>query len=727
MKRKLGLLVLALAALGWPAPSLAEDGLGGSLTFGGGFLDAKAESFKLGEYTGLSKDKAFLLAAADLSYGQGAYYLDFGASDLGLDNRRAYAEAGRLGAYRLFAEFSQTPKLISNNSKTIFTGEGTSRLTLPSGFTRGSQTTDFSNLDTYRRDVKLELERKSGRAGYHSYIGDYSEVSFSVEREHKDGLKYIGGTLGTTGGNTRSVGLPEPIDYVTDVVRVSAAHTRDTAQVQFDYYLSVFDNNKESIVWDNPFDVTNYPTTARTSLPPDNIHQRFSLSGGLDLPYNSRVSAVFEYGIMRQDEDLLPYSENSLSTVTVPVPRATAKAEIDTTHLALNLSSRPVQGLGVRAGYRYYKTDNKLSRTLFRYVRNDMAQAQEAEDSSRALYSLPYDYTQNQFKLDASYYLFKGTTARVGYARDVIERDYREVNKTKEDAYKLALGTTLVPYTTAGVDYLKAKRKASDAYDDWKIYSVYHTQEYIDTVSSTIRFDNLPESRKFDIADRERERIGANFAVSPTYNSAVSLFYSYGKDDFDKSLIGLRHSRTRSITVDGSLAPADIATVYAFYTREMTESRQNGRQYSSAAKATQFDDETRNWSAFHDENVDTFGVGARIDLLEKKASVNIDYTYSQSDTGITFFAGSGIATSTSPADLPELKTRLKTLSLNGKYRLSANVSVGAGYRYDNYKSDDWAVDNFEPASTTLPNVLTLVGPVSDYEAHTGMVFLTYSL
>jgi len=65
--------------------------------------------------------------------------------------------------------------------------------------------------------------------------------------------------------------------------------------------------------------------------------------------------------------------------------------------------------------------------------------------------------------------------------------------------------------------------------------------------------------------------------------------------------------------------------------------------------------------------------------------------------------------------------------VTGKYKLNSLLSLGAGYKFEDYKSDDWAYDNFAPASSTIPNVLTLVGPVADYEAHTGMVFLTYSL
>lgn len=738
-RKKLGLLVLGLAALWWPAFSSAEDGLGGSVTLGGGFIDAKDESFKLGEYTGLSKDEAFLLAGADLSYGDGAYYLDFRAYDLGLDNRRAYAEAGRRGSYRLFIEYAETPKLISNNSVTVLEGAGSANLTLPGAFTRGTNTSlaQMPDLADHRRSVRLKLERKSGKAGFYKVSGD-TEMELSVERERKEGIKYIGGTSGYSGGQTRSVGLPEPVDYTTDVLKARAAHTKEAYQAEVQYALSDFSNGRKSLAFANPFDVNaggavlyDYCDECRISLPPDNRHHRLSLSGGLSLPYHSRISATFEYGIMKQDDDLLPYSHNPGSTVTVAVPRGRADAEIDVTHLALNLSSRPLSGLGLKAGYRLYKTENKLPRALFRYVKNDTAQPQATLTEAHALYSLPYDYTQNQVKLDASYAVFPATTVRLGYARDMIDRDLREVERTAENSYKAAVTSTYVPNVSVGLDYLQAERRGTD-YDESLLYDQYHTQEYMDDVVATLgaaaQFDNHPLMRKFDVANRDRLRYGANATLTPTHNSSLSLFVNYGKDDYKDSALGLQQSKTGSVTLDGAIAPSENASIYAFYTWEDLSSRQEGWAYSGgASKLTHTADANRKWAAFHDDDIETWGVGAKLAFLEKRADLDLDYSFSRSSGSIRHTAGSAISSAVIPTDLPELRTRLKTLSVTGKYMVRPNLSVGAGYRYEDYKSDDWAVDNYEPSSAAITNVLTLVGPVADYEAHTGMVFLTYSL
>jgi hypothetical protein len=63
--------------------------------------------------------------------------------------------------------------------------------------------------------------------------------------------------------------------------------------------------------------------------------------------------------------------------------------------------------------------------------------------------------------------------------------------------------------------------------------------------------------------------------------------------------------------------------------------------------------------------------------------------------------------------------------VTGRYRLDRDLSVGAGYSFERYESDDWQTDNFETASSTIANVITLSGPVEDYEAHQTTIFVTY--
>lgn len=721
MKRLLYLVFIG-SAITVPAAAYAE--LKGELTLGAGILEIDGESFKHGEYTGLTDDGLFGVAAADLDYDRGLYYLDLKAADLGLDSRSVFLQSGKLRGYNAFISYSELPHFISNNSRTPFENPGSSDLTLPAGFVRSSATTGMTNLQSSLKDVELRLNRAKWALGLSDRFGAFSsEITYS--HETKDGLKSLGGALGTSGGSTRSIVLPEPVDYTTDELRAALAYQGQVSYARFEYLLSLFSNRTDSVTWDNPFNPAGYPTEARTSLPPDNMHQRFSLSGGATLPfYNTRVSALAEYGIMEQDEDLLPYSNNPSSTVTVPVPRATAQAEIDTYTLLLNLSSRPVPRLGMNLRYRYYATDNKTPRDLFRYVKNDQGAAQAALTDANALYNLPYDYTQNKLGLEGSYYLVRSTTLRAGYDYELVERDFREIKKTVENTVRASIQSQYFESTGLGMNASYASRNADDPYSESHVYDFYHTEEYIATQAANVRFDNHPLMRKFDIADRDRLKVGASATRLVGERATVAAYYDFSKDDYGESELGLTSKSVNRVTLDAAWSPTEELSLHAFYTKEISGTEQDSRQYNgNASKAAQSADEGRNWSAKHDDDIDTAGFGASLGLMENRLTLGADYSFTESTTRIKFVAGSALAAA---QDMPPIYYRVHSIGLNGKYRLNRNVSVGARYGYENYESSDWQTSDVPPGSSVIANVITLSGPTGDYEAHNGIVFVTYS-
>src|SRR3990172_8747563 len=237
------LFILGLFALfAFPLLSEAEDGLEGSIEVGGALTDLDSKSFKYGEYTGVNDDSIYFAGNVDLSYNRNAFFLDLRTDNIGLDNRSLYLETGRYGRYKLFLEYDEIPKLISNNSQTILNGAGSNTLTLPSGWTRYDQTTTAgmsSQLTNNKKDVELRTDRKTYSAGISSSFSDF-DFKISFKKEEKEGTKSIGGTIGNSNGTTRSVVLPEPVDYTTDELKAALAYSGETSQIELGYYLSQF-------------------------------------------------------------------------------------------------------------------------------------------------------------------------------------------------------------------------------------------------------------------------------------------------------------------------------------------------------------------------------------------------------------------------------------------------------------------------------------------------------
>lgn len=720
--------------------SAAEDGVDGYVTVGAGGLAKDTDSYKYGEYTGLKDDTVYFVGDAFLTSDSGPYYLEVIAHDLGLENRRVRVEAGEYGVRSFFLSFSQTPQLISSTGLTPFIGAGSQSLTLPAGFVTGD-TTALMTI-TGLTEVDLETHRTKGSVGYSRSYGDHADVSIQFTKELKEGTKSIGGTVRQAGGGAagaRSTVLPEPVDYDTDEVRVSLGWTKEDYNLGFDYLFSAFDNTEDSITWENPFFSAAYNAgangpdaqTARISLPPDNYHHKFTLSGGTNLPWHhSRVSAVLEHGIMIQNDELQAYTINPNVVINTPRPRTKASGDIRTWAVGLNASTRPMNGLALRARYRYYDMDNNTDRDLWQRVRNDTG-TQAAVADAQASFNLPYAFSRHTLNLDGSYYVFRGTTVKLGYDYERYERDFREVEDHGEHTVRGRISTTL-NHMVSGSVYGSYSNRQNDGYDEGKVYNAIHSSEFVTACLAGVAadcFDNHPLIRKLDVADRGRVTAGASATVFPTDMVSLGLYFDYRDDDFYNSTLGIIKDKSRSYTVDVTATPTNWASVYAFYTYELLEAEQAGWDFTAAGppgtQSTQAADPTRRWWVEHENDIDTFGVGASAGFLEDRATVSADYTYAASEGRIDFRAGTNAAVA-NPMPVPTLITKHQSLKLKGKYALTDKLDVGAGYNYDVFRHDDWATDGFAPASTTLANVLTLTTTEPDYEAHLITLFFTYN-
>lgn len=771
-------LIAALCAVG-AQPAAAE--FEGNIEVGGTQVTTDNESSKFMEYRGSNDgDGIYLLSDIDLIYGSEAFYLGLTGTDLGLDTRNILFESGKYGRYRFYIEYDQLPKFISNTSRTIFDGAGSDNLTLPSTYVGNGSTTNPKTLIDQiingtnglggignLRDVDLKLERKSVASGFSmTYLKGLIDFNLSARQEKKEGTKSLGAVVQsslTTGGGPRTTMiLPEPVDYTTNELKASVAYNRKNGQIGLEYYLSSFDNAKESLSWENPYFYG--AANPVISLPPDNRYQRTALTGGLDLPLSSRITVVAEYGKMTQNEDLLPYHADPTSAANGTEPRDSAEAEIDTRLFNVNLTSRPISRLNISARYRNYETDNKTKVNLFQYSvadgQNNIAttgtggstsiyadgtsastlpcsatnpcysfgvQGQAAINSSRARYNEPFDYEQKQLKLDVSYVLPANTTLSAGYDQDVITRDHREADKTKEDTYRAGLRTNISDFAALGGKYLKGKR----SYDEYSgaVNLESHTQDYIDTTlnagTNPRTWINHPDLRKYDVANRDRENYSAYLTVFAVDTVTLGVNYSNGNDDYPDTLLGLTETSSEAYTVDASFNPAETVAMYGYYTNERLRSMQIGRALTSTTSS--WYDTTRDWTSANKDSIDTLGAGLNLSLLKGKLSINPDYTYARSKTVIDL-AGGGYFTGTAAIEpLPDLKTERHTLNVTARYKMTENWTVGAGYLYEMFRSNDWATDNvtLDDTSTVPTNLIPLSDSVPNYVAHAGSITVAY--
>jgi len=712
MIRRLSIILLLLVML--PASAWAQEdedaalmpeGLQGEFTMGGAGVFGQSDSFKFGEYTGINDDTGYFIGSTNLTYNRGSYFMNLFTEDLGLDNRSIYWETGKTGSYTVYAEYNQIPHLLNNNTLTQFQNAGSTNLTLNPGFATGTNT---AALTIVNRDFELQNERDTGLFGFKSTLGKFN-LDMSYKRTERDGTQSIGGTSGDSGSpqQIRSVILPDPIKQVAHEVHADLSRSGDQGQIQLSFDYSLFDNSFNSLTWQNPFDNSGTSDSQSPinliSRDPDNHSWKVGLSGAYNITETTRISSVFQYGIMEQDESLLPFS---VGTTTALLPRLQADAQIQTIHGTLNLSSRPLPKLALNLRFRHYQTINDTPVDAFNYIRNDdILNAQVGPVNN-----LPFDMTQNQVNATASYYAFKGTTFKLGYKFDHRKRDFRSVDETKENTVTAGVRSSYFTNVNFGYNVTLGVREETDPYDETKI----NLARFGSATNET-----HPLMKRFDISERDQMKHSANINFSPTDRTTYGIYYNFVYDDYDTSQLGLQNSQRHDVTFDWMFTPSDATTLNVYYTYENIDTEQLNR----VSGGTLSTDPADNWTANHDNNTHTVGAGVSHHFADNRVKLSTDYWFSDSVEDIKFTTGANLTA----VDMPKLKTRNHNARFTGRYRWSDHMDFSLSYLYQRFEIDDFATDNFAPGSTAIPEVLTLFGTLPNFDAHTVMAYFTYRI
>lgn len=687
------------------------------VTVGAAYAKLDNPSAQFGKFSGVTDSQFYMIGSASVQSRKEDQYWNLMANDISLDNQSVIINGGSSGNYKFHFGYSELANPISNNSQTPFDGAGGATLTLPTGFTRAAGTDGMTELAASMKNVDLGTKRKEGDASFAYELDKNFGLSFSFRRYLKDGIKSMGTVVKPDLAGPQGLILPEPVNYHTDEFRTSLDWHGERGQANVEYYYSRFNNNDASLTWDNPFDdtfPTPYPTQGRNSLPPDNQHQRLSLSSSFKLAAATRLSALLERGTMTQNDVFLPYTINSASTISTPMPRSSATAQIDTTLLKLDLTTQPLSALSLHAGYRHYDTDNKTPRDLYQMVVNDGGN-QVAADSAAARYNQPFDYSQNQLALDSSYHFGHGTSLKLGFDLDQKDYRYRAVNSTRENTYSAKVNKRW-DAVTAFVN-LAYGRKRPDSYDQVRALEYGHSTDYLATVPSDEYFDNLPGLRQFDMAERNRQRQGLGVTWVARQDLNLGFHANRNQDVYNASQFGLQEQKTDNYTVDATLTPDEFQSWALYYTRQNMMWRQTSRAYDFFGKGTGAADPANDWSAQHQDAIDTIGINITLTFLDDQLPVQLSYAYSNINTDISFTANPSSSMNTLPSDMPTLKGRRQTIDLSGTYGIRDNLSVRAGILMETYRASDWATDGLPPGSPAIsPDLLTLSGSAADYRA-----------
>ncbi|MBI5177676.1 MAG: MtrB/PioB family outer membrane beta-barrel protein [Nitrospinae bacterium] len=785
------IIAMAVAGLlGLTCPAMAEDDweqtgeLKTSLTT---VYNKQGQLAKFNEYRDVQDGADVDKLKLHLDKKDGNYYIDLNGTRPGRKDQNLLFGVGSYGTFDFSFKYDETPHNFwfgYNNmwgigdASTLPGDVGGRYYTIPdsvqralqdsvaAGGTGNGSTTGTSGLVnanlTNGPKEDLAVNRQSGALAFKYQFSEGLALNFDASRENRTGTRPFGGYF--TFGLMREI--PEPIDYVTNIMNANMSYKSDDLFLKLGYNASTFKNNIGTVSFDNPY--TLVPTTAladvgRIDLYPDNEAGGYNLTFAVNLPIESRLTGYYSKGTMKQNDNFIPFTVNTaiLNDATLSAKNAITRNGVAATSLDGNIDNEtrnlkfnvsPLESLHLNLNYRFWSYKNNTPLVdFYRVAAGDRTLNTSATDVSTStansgVYRRPvlmsYEYTT--YAADLGYDLSKSLKLALNYDQTAYKRHGREVENSKETTTRGALdyrGAGDMGWLFGKLSYTTASRKG-DAYKD-----VFDEESYgyYPTGSTTWMNGNdqvrqLPMLQKYDIGDRDRTRIDFIATASPMDGDLnMTLNYGTAKDDYKvnrdmpdnivadgdpawlnyltsqdtvNDLYGLTKNELNTSGIDLSWQLAASVTVSGFYNTETYKYTQRNRPGGGGTATSSTD-----WSMDGTDTVVTTGLGLSGRLFSS-VSYGVNYIVSDAKGEQSFSAyGSSTGANITNAKL-ETKNKISSWYGNVDYEVQKNMTLGLNFVYEKYEVTDWALDNVtgnyfpagDPtANSTSGNLLLGVG------------------
>jgi len=703
------------------------------------------DDFKFGDYTGLEDEGWSVLGNVDLrrrsAYdAERAYYYRVQGLNLGLDSRYIDVEYMRPGLFGIDLFYDEIPKYQTDSAQTFFRNAGASYLTLPTACGPAAVPPGFPVIIPSQIDPACfyvnEIDHKRKTAGGEISLNLPSNFDFDASYQHqtKTGEKTVAAMMGLTGGNPRSMLVPEPLDYTTHQIDSHIGYTVDDFQVQLQYYASGFSNDLNGLAWQNPYagnvPASGFPTgVAQKGSMPDNWFHQVTGSGGLNLPGNSRfmVNAAFGWGT--QDDDFLPYTINPLLTADagapmgLRLPRPNLDGKMETRLVTARFVSNPLPKLGINIGYRWNDRDNDTPIDTYYRIRADS----ENQNVANARVNRPYSFEQHKVDADVSYQIYKRTKLTLMYEWDRMTRNLQEVDENNEHTVGGKLVSRPNQYVNLGARFERSYRDRS-SYDCVKPLISGEPPGFIADPGCPITpgtgkdFENQPQLRKYYMANLRRNDTHAWMTITPLDRLSVGTHLKFIDDDYYKTTFGLTEYQLLSTGLDVSYLVTDALNINAFYSHD--KSRREMESVTFAGDPDASFDSANNWSSRDKDTTNTVGAGVDYDVLPDRLSIGVQYLFAKTTGKVDTFTAAGPIV----PPFPDNETTLHNVSVQGILQITRNLSMRAGYLFEDYDSSDWAIDQVCPACLNFAGSAAVVATGEQsphYSAHLVSLSLVY--
>ena len=707
-------LVLLGAATTVTAQVLQGSALQGSVELGGLFFltdgPKNKERAKLAEYRDLTTGPFLDLQLKFFDFDT-LYSSEIRGSRLGRQDQEFSLRTGRLGLWELEFDWDQTPHVFSTTARTSAHEIERGKWALPNL----ASLSDFNGQATSRELHDVAVRWDTGHLGFKLTPRPDLELSAEYTRIRKEGNRPFSMAFGFNTNNFLE--LLAPIEETIHDFRIGGTLARETWQLQFEYALSVFENDLKRVIFDNPCGqlalacpdsiAAFAPGRGQSSLAPSNMAHTLTIGGGLDLPLRTRVTGSFSWSLALQNDAFLPHTINPAiaGDPDLRLPQQGLNGQVQTFNVYLQATSRPLPlPLTLTAKYRLYDLHDLSDRIIFPgSTFNDFQLV-----SRTATVAERGSFTRHNADVDARYQVARPLAVTLGAGWERWNRGPdREVQESDELFAKAAVDATPFEWLLARLTYRPSFRRDAD----------YNRQ-----VSPNQLFD----ARRFDEAERDRHRVELMLQLSPIDTLSITPTGAWRYDDYLRSAFGLQWETSWSAGIDISWRPTARLSLAAGYMHEVVDRNLRSTSNNNNVNFA--------WLSNMTDTFDTFHLSGKVALIPKVLDWTVSGSYATSVGTIetrnpdATLTGPPLTAASQAKRMPDFDDQLVRIQTALRYRFAKSWAASLSYEFSSFRNHDWRTDGWLPFNPTLAGTtgsIWLGNDVRNYDAHFAGVTLSY--
>ena len=639
------------------------------------------------------------------------------AEHVGRRDQRYTGSLVQPGELRAFVMWDQIPMLLSRNTRTLFTGVGTGELLIDDTIQAQGQLQPARITDLFKQSSVTFLTRTRrhiGDAALEYEVTPELTLRANVRRTDRDGTIPFGGSF----GHSSLVELPAPTQHTLTDFDAGAEFVRNPWLFRAGYNGSWFHNDVTSVIFDNPFRLTDTPAApgrGRLALQPSNSLINVNGLASVRLPHRSRATAYASIGVLKDaGEPLLPITINP-AIATAPLERPFVEGEAAISSVNLRFVSRPVRFADLTIQYRTYEYDN---RTPEFHLTERVAFDNAPTPLNPPIHTEPFSVMRRTFDADLRYVPATRTSVGVGFTRIGDDRTHRIFDSTTDTQARVTFDAMSQRWFSVRTKYEHAERRGE---------GIERGEAFLASIGEQ------PGMRHFDIADRDRDRITFIGTVTPTDFLVTSVSLGVGKDDYFASLFGLRDNTHRVYGAGADLIATERMNFGLSYSFEDYEALSRSRQANPGA---QFTDPSRNWAADTSDRTHSLILDANVSRIREKVDLRLSYDFMRGRAVYNYITGPVVdrtlpeevqvpTTLPPPTALPPTFSELQRGTMDVIYALTRRIGIGVSYWHERYRVRDFTLDIDANPDLVRGQALLIGYLYEPYTANTGWWRLVY--